>query len=140
MRTFHDGVSCPRVHVPGVPRHVPRQPRPRRAFTLIELLVALVLLDCGLLAIVGCGAVIARATRTSTARTEAIAAAQSRVEQLVASICDGGTTGSLQTNRWRETWSVARDIAGKTREIRVSIDYGDGALRRSLTFHSRAPC
>ncbi len=115
-------------------------PRSRSGYTLIELLVALVLLDCGLLAIVGSGAVIARAARTATRRAEVIALAQSRLEQIAAAPCSGVTSGSRQTADSRERWTVAPDTIGQTREMDVTIEYADGAKWRSIALHSRAPC
>ena len=61
--------------------------RSRPGFTLIELLVALVLLDIGLLALVGLGAVLARAANADRASFLATARAAARVERLASVPC-----------------------------------------------------
>jgi len=66
----------------------------RGGFTLIEVLVALVLLDVGLLALVGLGAALARAANSDRAAFLATALASARVERLASLACAGPVSGS----------------------------------------------
>jgi prepilin-type N-terminal cleavage/methylation domain-containing protein len=68
--------------------------QPRRGFSLIELLVALVLLDVGLLALVGLGTTITREADGGRAALKAIATAQNRLERLASVGCGAVVHGS----------------------------------------------
>lgn len=59
----------------------------RRGFTLIELLVALVLLDVGLLALVGMAAAISRDSHAIDGAAQATLVAASRLERLISAPC-----------------------------------------------------
>ena len=59
----------------------------RPGFTLIELLIALVLLDIGLLALVGIGARIARDSRTTRAAAVALSVLSARLERSASAPC-----------------------------------------------------
>jgi prepilin-type N-terminal cleavage/methylation domain-containing protein len=63
--------------------------RVRRGFSLIELLVALVLLDIGLLALVGLGTTITREADGGRASLLAVTTAQNRLERLGSVACAG---------------------------------------------------
>jgi type II secretory pathway pseudopilin PulG len=65
-----------------------------RGFTLIELLVALLLLDVGLLALVGLGATIARAGGGAHAEIVGLSVASARLERLASTPCADGNSGA----------------------------------------------
>src|SRR3954468_4476622 len=65
-----------------------------RGFTLIELLVALVLLDVGILALVGLGATIAREGGGAHAGMIGLNVASARLERLASMSCAGGNSGA----------------------------------------------
>src|SRR5205085_479876 len=80
----------------------------RGGFTLIELLVALVLLDVGLLALVGLGAALARAANADRAAFLATTLASARVERIASVSCSGPTAGSERIgNAATESYSDA---------------------------------
>src|SRR5438309_1473864 len=64
----------------------------RSGFTLIELLIALVLLDVGLLALVGLGAALTRLANADRAGFLATTLASARVERLASTPCGGPLT------------------------------------------------
>jgi Tfp pilus assembly protein PilV len=69
-------------------------PRVRCGFTLVELLVALVLLDVGLLVLVGLGAAISRDASDMRRLSRATAIAVARVETMASLVCAGTSAGT----------------------------------------------
>ena len=108
----------------------------RPGFSLVELLVAIILIDAGLLAIVQTHAVVVRRTNEMRARAAALAAAASRVEQLVAAPC-APATGTASSRVYGETWLVRP--SARTREITDSATFGVGAAHR-IVLRTKAPC
>jgi len=108
----------------------------RNGYSLLELLVAIVLIDVGLLAIVQTHAVVVRRRNEIRARSAAVGAAASRVEQLVAAEC-AATSGAAASRGYDEIWLV--HPAGRTREISDSVAFGAGASHR-LTLRTKLPC
>ena len=108
----------------------------RPGFTLVELLVAIILIDAGLLAIVQTHAVVVRRTNEMRARAAALAAAASRVEQLVAAPC-APTSGAASSKVYGETWLVRP--SAQTREISDSVTFGAGGAHR-IALRTKAPC
>lgn len=80
----------------------------RRGFTIIEILVALVLLDVGLLALVGASAAITRNSRVTRTGMLALTTAVSRLERLASTPCGADRSGMASggngiTESWTET-------------------------------------
>lgn len=99
-------------------RTTPKKPNlaSRRGFTLIELLVALVLLDVGLLGLVGLGAALARAANANRAAFLAAALASARVERLASISCAGPIAASEQ-------------LGSGTREVYGDVPLPNGTRR-----------
>ena len=115
--------------------HTSRCRSRRSGHSLVELLVAIILIDAGLLAVVQTHSVVVRQRNEIRARASAVAAAASRLEQLVAAPC-APASGAFASRDYSEMWFV-RPIA-QTREISDSVTFGDGAahhvaLRMKLT-------
>jgi Tfp pilus assembly protein PilV len=93
----------------------------RGGFTLIELLVALVLLDIGLLALVGLGATLARAANATSARFLGTTLASARLERLASTSCSGPVAGKEQVgNAAVESYSDVPQPNG-TRRLTDSV-------------------
>ena len=94
----------------------------RRGFTLAELLVAVVLVNVGLLALVGGSAAVVRRHTILRARSIAVQTAKTRIELLAALAC-GATSGSATSmNGVVETWSVA-PLANGVRELSARVTF-----------------
>ena len=74
-------------------RRKPGLPRRRVGFTLVELLIALVLLNVGLLALVGLAASITRNADDSRFAANASRIAAVRLERTASTACRGDTSG-----------------------------------------------
>ncbi|HVX37936.1 MAG TPA: type II secretion system protein [Gemmatimonadaceae bacterium] len=121
----------PSKHSPG--------PRRRAGFTLVELLVAIVLIDCGVLALVAESAVLVR--KRNDLRTHALATrvAGDRVQSLAAGAC-AETVGSAEwPGGMRESWSVAL-VPNHVRELSDSVAFVEGRATRSVVLRTRLPC
>lgn len=108
----------------------------RPGFSLVELLVAIILIDAGLLAVVRTHAVVVRRTNEMRARAAAVAAAASRVEQLVAAPCVPAS-GAAAWAVYGETWVVRR--SAQAREISDSVTFGIAAAHR-IALRTKLPC
>lgn len=101
-----------------------RQPRApsgtRRGFTLIELLVALLLLDVGLLGLVGVAAGLIRSGNHTRAMARAWATASARVERM-ASIACVGTTAGTATGGGVSEWFTETSMPNDTRLLGDSV-------------------
>lgn len=93
----------------------------RRGFTLVELLVALLLLDVGLLALVGLGITASREGRGGRAALRAAAVASARVERLGSVPCGDAIAAVVEPSAaLREAFT---DTPGPnhTRSLRDSV-------------------
>lgn len=126
--------------------HTTPHPRPsrrirfaaRRGFSLIELLVALIVVDVGLLALVGTMFVLVRDRSELRARSAAIRAASARLDWLGAGPCRPQIGSATASAPLTERWSVAIG-ANATRELTDSVTFGvDGA--HAIVVRSRLPC
>lgn len=84
-----------------------RRPRTRRGFTLIELLVALLLLDVGLLGLVGFAAALYRGGNDTRVTALAWAVASARVERMASVACGGPGAGTASRNGVSEWFTDA---------------------------------
>ena len=118
-----------------------RRPGTRRSgFTLVELLVAVVLVDVGLLAIVGAGAVVVRRTSELRARSAAVRIASNRLE-LLGGIdpCSTATGGGDLSSGMAEVWSV--EVQGSAvRDITDSVSYQSPTGSAGVVLRTRVPC
>jgi prepilin-type N-terminal cleavage/methylation domain-containing protein len=98
----------------------------RRGFTLAELLVAVVLVNVGLLALVGGSAAIVRRHTIVRARSNAAQIAKARIELLAATVCgatSGATSGATTSiNGVVETWTVSA-LANGVRELSERVTF-----------------
>jgi len=116
-------------------RSPPRRLKRDSGFSLVEALVALVLVDVALLAIVHTHAVVVRRRNEMRARSAAIAAATTRVEQLLASPCTAAS-GVVSTRLLSEIWS--QRIDPHVREVADSVVFG--APSHDVVLRTRLPC
>jgi Tfp pilus assembly protein PilV len=114
-------------------------PSPPRGFTLIELLVALVLVECGLLAVAGTAAAIVRAAESGRARAAAVRAGTDRLETLGAGPCVAAAGSATGDRGIREEW-VVEVLPNGTRDIRDSVVFLAGGLPHAVALRTRAPC
>jgi Tfp pilus assembly protein PilV len=114
----------------------PRRSRSESGFSLLELLVAMLLIDVALLSIVHTHAVLVRHRNDTRLRAAAVAAATTRIEQLLASPCVESSGSSLGP-AWSELWSA--QIDGHTREIDDSVTFGVSAPH-TVVLRTRFPC
>jgi len=105
-------------------------------FTLLELLVAILLVDVAILAIVHTQAIVVRNRNDMRARSAAVNAASTRVEQILASPC-AAASGSAILPSSAEFWSSNLDAT--TREISDSIEFGVSARHR-FVLRTRSAC
>ncbi|HEY4133017.1 MAG TPA: prepilin-type N-terminal cleavage/methylation domain-containing protein [Gemmatimonadaceae bacterium] len=113
--------------------------RARRGFTLVELLVAVVILNVGLLALVGGSAALVRRHAALRARSVASRTAAAGLARLAVSPC-GATSGSVaRSDGGTESWFVdARDH--RVRDIADSVTYAVAGGQGTVALHSRAAC
>jgi prepilin-type N-terminal cleavage/methylation domain-containing protein len=126
----------------------------RRGFTLVELLVAVVLVNVGLLALVGGSAAVVRRHTIIRARSVAAQMAKARVELLAAVACgagSGATSGaasgaSTTVNGFAETWTVSA-LANGVRELSERVTFptpatpgGEGNRNGEVLLRTRVAC
>ena len=126
---------CGMRFAPARPRSS-RRSRSESGFSLLELLVAILLIDVALLAIVHTHAVLVRHRNETRLRGAAVAAATTRIEQLLATPCVGDS-GSAHGPAWSELWSA--QIDGHTRQIDDSVMFGVPSPHIVL-LRTRFPC
>lgn len=106
---------------PSSERH-PRAPSTsRRGFTLIELLVALLLLDVGLLGLVGVAAALFRSGNDTRATARAWATASARVERMASVACGGNTAGTVTWGGGVSEWFTETSTPNDTRILGDSV-------------------
>ena len=114
--------------------HPPIEPSTtRRGFTLIELLVALLLLDVGLLALVGFATALYRDGNETRGLARAWAIASARVERMASLSCDGVTAGSATYAGGVSEWF---SDAARPNETRILADSVRVVTSRSVVIAS----
>jgi prepilin-type N-terminal cleavage/methylation domain-containing protein len=93
----------------------------RRGFTLIELLVALLLLDVGLLALVGFAAALYRDGGDTRASARAGAIASARIERMASLSCGGPSAGTAALARDISEWFTEAAAPNDTRLLADSV-------------------
>jgi prepilin-type N-terminal cleavage/methylation domain-containing protein len=93
----------------------------RRGFTLIELLVALLLLDVGLLGLVGVAVALFRNGNDTRARARAWATASARVERMASVACGGATAGTAIWGGGVSEWFTEASMPNDTRLLGDSV-------------------
>jgi len=111
--------------------------RSRRGFTLAEVLLAIILIDVGLLALAGSGAVVVRRTNAIRLRNAALRAAANRLQQL-SGPCAAAAGVAISADGIREQWTLVR-LDGAI-DARDSVSFADGATTHSIVLQTRLPC
>src|SRR5437773_9043715 len=93
----------------------------RGGFTLIELLIALVLLDVGLLALVGIAAAITRDANSSQGTSKALSVASARLERAASLECRGAASGVAAVSPGLTEWFAELPQPNETRIISDSV-------------------
>jgi Tfp pilus assembly protein PilV len=93
----------------------------RSGFTLIELLVALLLLDVGLLALVGVAAALFRSGNDTRAMARAWTTASARVERMASVACGGTTAGRATWGNGVSEWFTETSTTNDTRLLADSV-------------------
>jgi len=93
----------------------------RRGFTLIELLVALLLLDVGLLALVGFATALYRDGNDTRATARAWTIASSRIERMASVSCDGPSAGTASSGTVVSEWFTESLTPNETRALADSV-------------------
>lgn len=102
--------------------HRRNEPSPtRRGFTLIELLVALLLLDVGLLALVGFATALYRDGNDTRASARAWAIASTRLERMASVSCGGPSVGSVESLGGVSEWFAEAAAPNDTRILADSV-------------------
>ena len=114
--------------------------RGRRGFTLVELLVALVLLDIGLLALVGLTASLSRSVDRLRASARAESIATARVERIAATPCTASATGSERPDAAVTEWFSDQPAPNGTRLIVDSVAVTTVRGTRTAVLRTRARC
>jgi Tfp pilus assembly protein PilE len=112
----------------------------RRGFTLAELLLALVLLDLGILALVGASAAVARVESGTRSDARQLATASTRVERTLSTPCGAASAGTAQPARdLVESWT---DTPGPnaTREVTDSVVLSTSRGSRIVVLRSGGRC
>jgi prepilin-type N-terminal cleavage/methylation domain-containing protein len=102
-------------------RKLPHGKRPTNGFTLIELLIALVLLDVGLLALVGVSAALSREALRTRNASLASSIATAGVERAASLECRGPREQRLTPNAGITAWFSESPGAHETRTISESV-------------------
>ena len=121
-------------------RHRLALPRVRRGFTLIELLVALLLLDVGLLALVGLAASLYRDGDDTRATSRAWAVASARLERMASVACSGPISGSAAPAAGMAEWFTDEPILHETRLLVDSVRITTSRRIRATTLRTLARC
>jgi type II secretory pathway pseudopilin PulG len=112
----------------------------RKGFTIVELLIALVLLDVGLLALVGLAASVDRDADSVRTRTNALNAASGRLETMASHACQGGGSGVAQVSPGITEWFAEAPAPNATRGIVDSVAYATPHGVRTFVLRTAARC
>lgn len=114
--------------------------RSRSGFTLIELLLSVVLLDVGLVALVGLGTVIIRDGRSTRALSQAARLASVRLERLASVSCTGSASGSANPSPGIAEWFTDIGAPNETRELTDSVIVVSSRGVSNVVLRTRAGC
>lgn len=123
---------------PPFARRFPMPVRP--AFTLIELLLAVVLLDIGLLALVGLGAAITRDARSTRALSRASRLASTRLERMGSLSCVGSSAGTAVPWPGVTEWFTETAAPNETRILVDSVSVIEPRGTSSIVVSTHARC
>lgn len=114
-------------------------PPERRGFTLIELLVALLLLDVGLLGLVGFAAALFRDGNDTRARERAWAIASARLERMASVACGSASAGTA-TGAGVAEWFTDATGSNDTRLLSDSVRVATSRGAQIASLHTSARC
>lgn len=114
--------------------------RRRRGFTLIELLVALLLLDVGLLALVGLAATLYRDGDDARATALAWTIASARLERMASLSCAGAIAGSASPAVGITEWFSDVPTFNDTRLLADSVRVVTSRGIRAASLRTTARC
>jgi Tfp pilus assembly protein PilV len=120
--------------------------KPRGGFTVVEVLIAVVLLEIGVLALVGTSGLVLRLLGRGTTTTHAAWVALDRLERLRSELhaspsCMTAAGSDSATHGIIETWAVAGlSESASLRELRVTVSYPVAGGSRSATMTTRVRC
>lgn len=120
--------------------HGSRPSRSREGFTIVELLIALVLLDVGLLALVGLAASISRDSDIARSRATALSVASGRLEKMASRACQGAVSGVAQDSPGLTEWFSEIPAPNATRVIVDSVAYATPQGERTFVLRMGARC
>ena len=112
----------------------------RRGFTLVELLVALLLLDVGLLALVGFATTLYRDGNDTRASARALAIASSRIERMASLSCDGASAGAATSGTGVSEWFTDSPTPNETRALADSVRIVTSRGVQIASLRTSAPC
>lgn len=112
----------------------------RKGFTIVELLIALVLLDVGLLALVGLAASIDRDADSARTRTNALSIASARLERMASLACQSAASGVAQESPGVTEWFSETPEPNGTRAIVDSVAYTTRNGVRTFVLRTAARC
>jgi len=115
-------------------------PRRRTGFTLIELLIALVLLDVGLLALVGLAASITRSADDSRFAASASNVAAARLERIASIACAGAVSGAQQVAPGMTERFSDLPAPNDSRVITDSVTYETTRGPKTFVLRTEARC
>lgn len=114
--------------------------RARSGFTLVELLVALVLLDIGLLTLVGLATSLSQSFDRLRADARALSTAAARVERIASMPCAASTTGMASSTQADSEWFTDQLQPNATRLVADSVRVTTSRGTRLATLRTRARC
>lgn len=122
-----------------------KRPRPallsaQRGFTLIELLVALLLLDVGLLGLVGFATSLYRDGDDTRATARALAAASARLERMASVTCADPISGSVAPAAGMAEWFTDRPTLYGTRLLADSVWITTSRRSQATVLRTLARC